>query len=107
MSAYARCRSCDAPLIWATTEAGKKMPLDRTPDPQGIVLAYQDTFGTWHCRAWTPGEHYHPPEQQYSSHFATCPNADQHRKPASTDSQRAAANDVVTYLHQYRKGATT
>lgn len=41
------CRSCGAPMIWITTPAGRKMPVN----PDG------------------------------TSHFGTCPNANDHRKP--------------------------
>lgn len=32
------CRSCDAEITWARTAAGKAMPLDRLPDPNGNVV---------------------------------------------------------------------
>jgi hypothetical protein len=107
MSAYGSCSSCSAAIIWATTVDRKKMPLDRQDDPAGIVLAYQDHLGTFHCRAYIPGEAFAPPWKRYTSHFATCPKADEHRKPKDADGQRAAAQDVVTYLHEYRKEHTS
>jgi hypothetical protein len=54
-----RCRSCRAMIIWFKTEAGRNMPVDAdTVKPED--------------------EEYEPP--RHISHFATCPNADQHRK---------------------------
>lgn len=32
------CRSCDAEIRWARTIAGKAMPLNRDPDPNGNVV---------------------------------------------------------------------
>jgi hypothetical protein len=32
-----RCRSCGAEIVWATTEAGKAMPLDAAPTVEGNV----------------------------------------------------------------------
>jgi hypothetical protein len=32
-----RCRSCNAELIWATTEKGKPIPLDATPVADGNI----------------------------------------------------------------------
>lgn len=32
------CRSCDAIIVWVRTVAGKAMPLDRDPDPNGNVV---------------------------------------------------------------------
>lgn len=51
------CRSCGAPIFWMVTKADKKMPLD-------IRSARLEEDGT----------------RTYLSHFATCPQADQHRK---------------------------
>jgi hypothetical protein len=54
-----RCSSCRARIIWLKTDAGKNMPTDAdTVEPE------DDLFD--------PARH--------KSHFATCPNADQHRK---------------------------
>lgn len=69
----AQCRSCGAEVFWITTDAGRQMPVDvnveggRTPgvdaDGRGI------------------------------SHFATCPFADEHRRPrlSSATPREAAA----------------
>lgn len=61
-----RCRWCKAPILWATTPAGKKAPLDACPI-EGL-----DANGVHH--------------RIYLSHFATCPHADQVRQ------QRAGAD---------------
>lgn len=55
-----RCNSCRARIIWLPTPAGRAMPIDA------------DTVG--------------PDDQEFQHgkhgpHWATCPNADQHRKP--------------------------
>jgi hypothetical protein len=54
-----RCRSCNAKIIWFKTEAGNNMPVDADtvePDDDELDL------------------------ERHKSHFATCPNANQHRK---------------------------
>jgi hypothetical protein len=76
-----RCRSCRKPIQWAVTEKGRRMPIDVEPAADGnIVLQVRGRFM--------------PPlaivrgavliddnnEKRYKSHFATCPNAAQHRK---------------------------
>lgn len=54
-----RCRSCNARIIFLTTAAGKKMPIDAdTVEPD------DEEFDA----------------QRHESHFASCPNAGQHRK---------------------------
>ncbi len=73
-----KCRSCEAPILWAVTVKGRRIPLDAQPAHDGnIRLEDQGRF--------------QPPiaiivtgriENQtlYKSHFATCPNAANHRK---------------------------
>lgn len=75
----ARCRSCNAPIIWATTENGRKIPLDEEPAerPTGL-FRLEPIEGSNDQRAVSAVG-----EPVYLSHFSTCPNADQHRKPAA------------------------
>lgn len=54
------CRSCRAPIIWFRTAAGKQMPVDA------------DTVA--------PGELELDLKGGHVSHFATCPNANTHRR---------------------------
>jgi hypothetical protein len=66
-----RCKSCGAEILWARTSAGKRVPLDAKPqrlfvrgvglEGGGVVL-----------------------RSCFTSHFATCPDAAQHRRPRST-----------------------
>ena len=58
----ANCRSCGAEIIWLKTKAGKNMPVD-LPHPGAIEA---DTVFD---------------SDRHISHFARCPNADEHRKP--------------------------
>jgi hypothetical protein len=58
------CRSCGAAILWVVTHpGGKRMPLDVPPVKRFVV---------------EDGEAYQ--RDTYVSHFATCPNAAQHRK---------------------------
>lgn len=60
-----KCRSCGAPILWVTMASGKSMPVN--PERLRVVLANADyTEGTV-ITAYVP-------------HWATCPNAKQHRK---------------------------
>lgn len=75
----AACRSCGAPIIWMVMEGtGRNMPVDREPDPEGtiIVLPRESLARTIHSV---------PPllpsgARRYRPHWASCPNADQHRR---------------------------
>jgi len=71
-----KCSSCGAEIIWTVTAAGKRMPVDAAPIGKVTVLR------TNPADALTPlsRQVYH-----FVSHFATCPNAHQHRsvRPAA------------------------
>lgn len=78
-----KCKSCGAPIIWIKTFSGKAMPVDAGgidffADPEGKELFVTDGGAVVHgVRAEEGAEHTH---RGYISHFATCPNADQHRR---------------------------
>jgi hypothetical protein len=61
------CSSCGALIVWFKTEAGKAHPVDATSvKAQDLNLDLQTKKN---------------PAGKHMSHFATCPNADKHRKP--------------------------
>ena len=64
-----RCKSCNAEIWWGVTEAGKPMPLDNTSH-KGVVAVGTDLDGNERVRV----------VDVFTSHFATCPNAEEHRK---------------------------
>lgn len=79
----ARCGSCGEAIIWATTHAGRNMPLDATPSPEPTNLrAWRDQSGAFHVRDIDGiGSTEIPADAPCAtSHFATCPNADKHRR---------------------------
>lgn len=57
----AQCSTCESFIVWSRTRKNKNMPLDARPDKDGI----------------------------YTSHFATCEQAAQHRRPAQRDAAPA------------------
>lgn len=76
----ARCRSCNRPVYWAKTRGGKSMPVDAAPAPDGnIFLSVSKATGALSAIAIGPGTARPPGRNRYTSHFATCPNADEHR----------------------------
>lgn len=56
------CRSCGAIIVWMKTKSGKNMPVDYSSVPPDDPFVFD-------------------PERGHISHFATCPNANKHRKP--------------------------
>lgn len=93
-----KCRSCQSPILWQVTKAGRAMPLDpavvevvpyeaELVDPEvhaqrleNVVVDGGEVVRGWRC----------PPELRTDlprvrgriSHFATCPNASGHRRNA-------------------------
>lgn len=79
----ASCSSCGEAIIWATTHAGRSMPLDATPASEPTNLkAWRGPDRVLHVRDVDGvGSTEIPPDAQYAtSHWATCPSAAQHRK---------------------------
>lgn len=81
----ATCRSCGAQIIWAETESGKMNPLDARTSPAGL-FAIDDT--TSPPRVARIGESASPQPEGFTSHFATCPNAETHRHRRSPGTTR-------------------
>ena len=68
----AKCKACQAEMIWAETDKGRRIPLDATPEKR--FLLGDEVEGSWgDTRIATMVD-------VYTSHFATCPNANQFRK---------------------------
>jgi hypothetical protein len=73
-----KCTSCGAPIVWAETRSGRKIPLDPGPIENGNV-EYLPSVGRafihvrWHL--WTPL----PNAIRTRAHFVTCLHASKHR----------------------------
>ena len=81
----ARCRSCPAPIMWAThVETGRANPLDADPSPEGNCEVRKGVHSTKLYYRMLAGEELERARSEgkplYLSHFATCPNARRHRK---------------------------
>lgn len=78
-----KCKSCGAEIIWIKMKSGRAMPCD--PDPVHFSIDKEHHRGN--VVLVTPdgmtGRFTEDPSSDkigYISHFATCPNANQHRK---------------------------
>jgi hypothetical protein len=71
------CRSCGARVFWCWTERGKRMPVDAAADPDGSLVVVM-AGGRPTALRYEPGAHGRPIRR--TSHFATCPHADRHRR---------------------------
>ena len=69
-----KCKSCKAEIEWGVTEAGKRVPLD---PPQKRYVSVQHNPTHLHRG---DGQFHVAIQDTWLSHFATCPQADEHRK---------------------------
>lgn len=78
------CGSCQAPILWAVVEAsGRRMPLDPHPVPGGNVEGLERSdpaTGAPLVHVLRKVDIGTPGATRYKSHFATCPNARDHRR---------------------------
>lgn len=73
------CKSCGADIIWKKTIKGRTIPLDPEPTQKGnVIISEAGEALVYNSPAAIAPRYADAP--RYLSHFATCPNADQHRK---------------------------
>ncbi len=72
------CRSCKAEIRWAKTDLGRPIPIDAEPAEDG-TLVLRETGGE--LKALNAASFGEEDEPRFKTHFATCPFADEHRKP--------------------------
>jgi len=72
------CRSCHAPVLWATSEIGKAIPLS-------VSTIHTDETG----QRWA------------LTHFADCPNAAQHRSQTAPGQVVQDLCDLPDYLERH------
>lgn len=75
-----KCKSCGANIIWIPTINGKAMPCDAKPipyteDPTGSLTLVTPDGRIVRAKSDATSD-----QVGYISHFATCPNANAHRK---------------------------
>lgn len=86
----ARCKACDAPVIWGQTETGKAMSIDPIPRPGGNVIRVPQGKRQV-LRVLPPAALPVVGRPAYQAHFASCPFADQFRKRRADRARRAPA----------------
>lgn len=69
------CKTCGAAIEWVLTRKGKRMPLDVAPTLYGEFVVVIEN-GQLIARKRTPDDL----GAARTSHFATCPQAAQHRR---------------------------
>lgn len=77
----ARCKSCQALVIWCVTEKGNRMPVDAEPVMVARGFRLIEARTTDVVLATYTADPV-PDERLWVSHFSTCPDAVQHRRSA-------------------------
>ncbi len=73
MAEQSICKGCGAPITWAVTEHGKRIPLNKPEKRFILVLVQTPTYDR--------GDFYEARMREtYASHFSSCPKADEFRK---------------------------
>ena len=87
MPEYGTCKGCGARIIWATTEDGKRIPID--PKPAIYELFWGEEHPITHANVTA----YRKPSADLDglspdgfgvSHFATCPDANEFSRTRKT-----------------------
>lgn len=81
------CRSCSMPIYWATTPttpSAASMPVNVDPQEDGNVLLSVTASGKLKAVVLARGAEKPPGRHLYTSHFATCSHAAEHRKRGHT-----------------------
>ena len=74
------CRSCGAPIVFITSTKGRRVPCDAQAVKFRRFLGGPDKVVTPNGEVLTGKISEDGNETGYISHFATCPNANAHRK---------------------------
>ncbi|GGN40420.1 hypothetical protein FHR83_007041 [Actinoplanes campanulatus] len=76
----AACRSCDAPIVWATSSGGKPMPVDAEPSEGGNVeLSLQPGLWVGPVATVVSGPTLFGGTRR-KAHFTTCPEVNEWRQ---------------------------
>ncbi|WP_267244390.1 hypothetical protein [Streptomyces sp. PR69] len=74
------CPACRQPIRWTTTQAGRHLAVDPTPDLDGNTAVWRDGTGAWRSRRPTTELPLNGWERLHKPHVATCP-ANQQQLP--------------------------
>ncbi|MFJ4787635.1 hypothetical protein [Streptomyces sp. NPDC088794] len=119
MNGPGRCPDCHRAVLWtrtlpgATTPGGKRLAVDREPDPAGNTAVRRDGTTAWVSRRVTEQQPLMGYERLHMPHPATCP-AQQQALPLDTATpspppprpQQCALPDGVIRLDDHRRRRT-
>lgn len=68
------CTGCGLPIIWVHMEAGRDIPVNASPDPNGTIVVWCDRDRGGHYGRYATAD---TKIEVYRSHYATCPRGRQ------------------------------
>jgi hypothetical protein len=76
-----RCRSCQAPIVWAHTTTGKRIPVDAAPAAGGNIRLIAGQHGLTAHVVGSAIDLFDDTDtgERHLPHHATCPQADEWR----------------------------
>lgn len=69
----AKCRGCEAEILWCRTTKGKWMPIDKAPNPKGNLVITDERGPNGETMVATPDLFTDGDKDRYMPHWATCP----------------------------------
>lgn len=78
----ATCRSCGAQILWAKTESGRLIPLDPERRADGNLAMTGRQVRSTRQQLVPEVRYVRAGSGSHVTHFATCPNAAEHREAA-------------------------
>jgi hypothetical protein len=79
-----RCHSCGAPIFWATTRKGARLPIDSAPRADGNLELDRDGIAAYVTPATSTDDQARLNGPRYVTHFTTCPHAQEWRRDTRT-----------------------
>ena len=105
---HSRCSGprCGAIVRWVLTEAGRRMPLDEDPHPDGTVVLRHGPDGAVRAHVLT-GAELPAQETAWRPHWQTCPDSSQlrRRKAAAAKRCRTCGCGMDPWLPAHGYGA--
>lgn len=92
------CKGCNAKIEWHKTAAGKSIPLDPDPVPNGNIT-FDAALRVVYAKPGTK-------PKMYLSHFVTCPKADAFRKKRPSLCDREGCELTTEHRHCFTCGGT-
>jgi hypothetical protein len=75
-----RCRSCDAPIVWARTANRRAAPMVEHPEGEFVLWTDGGVVSLLRLAVLAEDDPRRNVQKRYRSHFADCPHSSVHRR---------------------------